>query len=50
VPPVAANKGNVIKEGVNNELDELRKIAIGGKEYLINIQQREAEALQAFHL
>ncbi|MBX2932198.1 MAG: DNA mismatch repair protein MutS [Chitinophagaceae bacterium] len=44
VPPVAANKGGVIKEGVNKELDELRKIASGGKEYLINIQQREAEA------
>jgi len=43
VPPIAANKGNVIKVGVNNELDELRKIASGGKEYLINIQQREAE-------
>jgi DNA mismatch repair protein MutS len=43
VPPIAANKGNVIKEGVNDQLDELRKIASGGKDYLINIQQREAE-------
>ena len=43
-PPVAANKGGVIKEGIHTELDELRKIASGGKEYLINIQQREAEA------
>ena len=42
-PPVAANKGGVIKNGVNTELDELRKIASGGKDYLINIQQREAE-------
>jgi len=42
-PPVAANKGNVIKESVHKELDELRKIASGGKDYLINIQQREAE-------
>jgi DNA mismatch repair protein MutS len=42
-PPVAANKGSVIKEGINKELDELRKIASGGKDYLINIQQREAE-------
>lgn len=42
-PPVAANKGGVIKEGVNAELDDLRKIASGGKDYLINIQQREAE-------
>lgn len=43
-PPVAANKGGVIKEGIHAELDELRKIASGGKEYLVNIQQREAEA------
>ncbi len=42
-PPVAANKGGVIKEGVHKELDELRKIASGGKDYLINIQQRESE-------
>jgi DNA mismatch repair protein MutS len=42
-PPVAANKGGVIKAGVDAELDELRQIASGGKEYLINIQQREAE-------
>ena len=42
-PPVAANKGGVVKEGVHKELDELRKIASGGKDYLINIQQREAE-------
>ena len=42
-PPVAANKGGVIKEGVHQELDELRKIASGGKDYLINIQQRESE-------
>jgi DNA mismatch repair protein MutS len=44
VPPIAANKGGVIKEGVHEELDSLRKIASGGKDYLINIQQREAEA------
>jgi DNA mismatch repair protein MutS len=43
IPPIAANKGGVIKEGINSELDDLRKIASGGKEYLINIQQREAE-------
>lgn len=44
VPPVAIQKGNVIKAGVNAELDMLRNIAAGGKEYLIGIQQREAEA------
>jgi DNA mismatch repair protein MutS len=42
-PPITANKGGLIKEGITNELDELRKIASGGKNYLINIQQREAE-------
>ncbi len=42
-PPVAANKGGVIKEGVNADLDELRKIARGGKDYLVNIQQKETE-------
>ncbi len=43
-PPIAASKGNVIKKGVSKELDELRDIASGGKEFLLNIQQREAEA------
>jgi len=43
VPPIAASKGGVIQTGVNTELDELRKIASGGKEYLISIQQREAD-------
>ena len=42
-PPVAVNKGGAIKKGVDKELDELRNIASGGKEYLVNIQQREAE-------
>ncbi len=42
-PPVAANKGGVIRTGVNEELDQLRAIATGGKEYLVNIQQRESE-------
>ncbi len=42
-PPVAANKGDVFRAGVHAELDQLRNIASGGKEFLINIQQREAE-------
>jgi DNA mismatch repair protein MutS len=42
-PPVAANKGEVFRAGIHAELDTLRNIATGGKEYLINIQQREAE-------
>jgi len=41
--PAAANKGNVFQTGVHAELDELRNIASGGKEFLNNIQQREAE-------
>lgn len=41
--PVIINKGNVIKNGVSEELDELREIAYSGKDYLIKIQQREAE-------
>lgn len=43
-PPVSAQKGGLIKEGVNTDLDEMRKIAKGGKEYLISIQQKEAGA------
>lgn len=42
VPPIAINKGGVIKPHVHTTLDELRAIASGGKEYLQNIQQREA--------
>ena len=41
--PVLVNKGNVIAEGVSAELDDLRKIAFSGKDYLIKIQQREIE-------
>jgi len=43
-PPAMLNKGNVINKGVNNELDELRDIAFSGKDYLLQIQQREIEA------
>ncbi len=43
-PPVAAAKGGVIRTGIHAGLDELRSIASGGKEYLIAIQQREAES------
>ncbi len=42
-PPALAIKGNVIREGIDPELDELRKIAFSGKDYLVNIQQREME-------
>ena len=42
-PPVLLNKGGVIADGVNTELDELREIAFSGKGYLLQIQQRESE-------
>ncbi len=42
-PPTALNKGKVIAEGVSEELDELRKIAYSGKDFLAQIQQRESE-------
>ncbi|HRP57529.1 MAG TPA: DNA mismatch repair protein MutS, partial [Agriterribacter sp.] len=40
-PPAQANKGNIINKGVHGELDELRGIATGGKEYLLELQQKE---------
>jgi DNA mismatch repair protein MutS len=43
-PPVAAAKGGVIAMGINEELDELRKISSGGKDYLLQLQQKEAIA------
>ena len=43
-PPFQVNKGSVIADGVNEELDELRRMAYSGKDYLLQIQQREIEA------
>lgn len=42
-PPYLVSKGNVIAEGVNSELDDLRNISHSGKDYLLQIQQRESE-------
>ena len=42
-PPLLVNKGSVIADGVNAELDELRQIAFSGKDYLLKVQQRESE-------
>ncbi|MCZ2140352.1 MAG: DNA mismatch repair protein MutS [Bacteroidia bacterium] len=42
-PPVLINKGGLIKTGVNKDLDELHDIALHGKDYLLQIQQREQE-------
>lgn len=43
-PPVAVAKGKVIADGFNEELDKLRKISYGGKDYLLELQRKEAEA------
>ncbi len=40
-PPANLHQGNIMKDGVDGELDELRKIAYAGKDYLLQIQQRE---------
>lgn len=40
---IASNQGNIIKDGVHAELDELRKIAFSGKDYLLQVQKREIE-------
>ena len=42
-PPQLVAKGGVIRDGVNAELDELRHIAYSGKDYLLQIQDREAQ-------
>lgn len=41
--PMLLAKGGVIAEGVSEELDKLRQISTGGKSYLLELQQREAE-------
>lgn len=42
-PPLLINKGGVIRNGVNSQLDELREISFSGKDYLLQIQKRESE-------
>ncbi len=42
-PPAVVNKGNVIADGVSEELDELRHVTTSGKDILLGIQQRESE-------
>lgn len=41
--PNQINKGNIIRKGVNAELDELRAIGSSGKDYLVQLQQKEIE-------
>ena len=42
-PPALLHKGGYIRDNVNDELDELRRIAYSGKDYLMQLQQRESE-------
>ena len=42
-PAIQIGKGPVIGTGVDSELDELRNLSAGGKDYLLRMQQREAE-------
>ncbi len=41
--PVQVNKGGIIREGISEELDSLRKISRSGKDYLLQIQQQESQ-------
>jgi DNA mismatch repair protein MutS len=43
-PPVVSQKGNIIRPGVQEELDQLRLIANSGKQYLAELQQKESSA------
>jgi len=42
-PPIALNRGEVIRNGVDQDLDELRDLSTSGKDYLNSIQKRESE-------
>ncbi|QJD79306.1 DNA mismatch repair protein MutS [Spirosoma rhododendri] len=42
-PPTLSNQGGMIKQGINAELDELTAIAYSGKDYLVQLQEREIE-------
>lgn len=42
-PPAQISKGGVISKGIDSDLDDLRDIMYSGKEYLLNLQQRESE-------
>ncbi len=44
--PMLSNQGQMIKSGVDEQLDELHKIAFSGKDYLLELQQREAARTQ----
>ena len=44
-PPLLIKEGGLIRDGFNSEVDELRGLAQGGKDYLAAMQQRESERL-----
>lgn len=43
-PPILINRGNILRSGIDADLDELRMLAHSGKEFLQRIQERESEA------
>jgi len=43
-PPMLVHQGGIINDGINKELDELRAISFSGKDYLVQIREREVEA------
>lgn len=42
-PPLSITQGDLIREGIDSELDELRRIAYQGKDYLLQLQQQEVK-------
>lgn len=44
--PMLTHQGGIIKNGVDEQLDEYRKLANSGKDYLLQIQQREVQRTQ----
>jgi len=42
-PPISIKEGNIIKKGYNEELDELRKLSSGGKDFILELEQKEKE-------
>ena len=44
-PPIQITEGNIIKEGYNSELDELRKISFDGKNWIARLEEKEREKL-----
>lgn len=42
-PPISLKEGNLIKKGYNSELDELRDLSSGSKDFLLELEQKEKE-------